>query len=65
MSELEKSADMSSYKSESLKASNASLSLALASQGKKVDTLRAQTNKEEKGKGLIPRIVLEKNLIVV
>ena len=42
VSELEKAADMSSSKIESLEASNTSLSLALASQAKEVDTLRAQ-----------------------
>ena len=50
VSELEKAVDMSSSKIESLEASKTSLSLALASQAKEVDTLRAQLKKgKEKG----------------
>ena len=50
VSELEMAAQMSSSKIESLKASNKSLSLSLASQVKESDTLRAHLKKEKEKK---------------
>ena len=47
VSELEMAAQMSSFKIESLEASNKSLSLSLASQTKEIVTLRAELKKEK------------------
>ena len=47
VSELEMAAQMSSFKIESLEASNKSLSLSLASQTKEIATLRAELKKEK------------------